>query len=207
MTNRPCSTKQDFNVQALFASLTFMYFLSTVSLCIFYLLFHKFFIRAFFILLSPPRFSQLPYLRETCTEKVFFAFILHNFCVCQLFLLCSLYQLLFLHPSLFPWIFLSQLWFSWLSRTVLPCGRTITAVTLTLALCVSDSLWPLGTMAPLTTFLAASTLTVSQRMDGEKRACDGGEWGAEWEQWEEGGKVCVYVCVCVCLNIHDTSIR
>lgn len=93
MTNQPFSNQQELNVQALFASLTFMYFLSTASLCIFNLLLHTFFIKAFFILLSPPRFSQFPYFGETYTEMVFFAFILHNFCVCQLFLLCSLHPL------------------------------------------------------------------------------------------------------------------
>ena len=110
-------------------------------------------------------------------------------------LICSLYPLVFLLPSLSLslWILSLQLRFIWLSGTVLPIGRAITAVTLTLALCISDSLWPLGTMAPLTAFQPASTLTVSQRIEGQE------EWLMEREEGRES--MCVRSA-----DIHESQL-
>lgn len=110
------------------------------------------------------------------TLHLFFNYLIINFPCCRLLFL----PLLHLHtpPSCLPrracWLCILRL-----------CGRPGTAVTLTLALCVSDSRWPLEH----NDFLTASVLTVEPGNGGGQR-----QGQSKREEWKI--QICVQICVC-----------
>lgn len=80
-----------------------------------------------------------------------------------------------------------------LSRTVLPSGLGGHRSGSDPSLCLSDSLWPLGTKAPLRALQPAPTLPISREWSGRKeRVTEGAGWAET-----------LYVSVCVSVNTLD----
>lgn len=140
--------------------------------------------------------ALLHYLKETYTWLLFCT----TFVLDKPFSYSLCTHSSFFFPLSFPEPFFSQLWFIWPSRTVLLSGLAITTVTLTLALCVSDFLWPLGTMASSQpSSLSQPSLSAREWRGRKERVMEGG--GVR--ELERGSKK--YVCLCMYVNTNDQN--